>query len=154
MGAETILLTLSEMAVKPGCVCPALNTLAVVEVVLPVTNVSLLAVVGLEGTESVCLVVLPVAFISVTVWTPELTFAICLVIEPLALIFGVIGPKLDTVCNFSALLIHIPCEECSLHHFDILNVLEVELVNHLLQFGNLLLRTAIVLLLVSGGFGL
>ena len=132
MSAEAILLAQCEVAVEPGGVRPALDSLPVVEIVLPVSNVPLLTVVGLEGTESIGLVILPVAFVCVSVRAPKLSFAIGLVVEPFTLVFCVIWPQLNTICHLAALLVNIPCEEGSLHHLDILDVLEVKLLDHLL----------------------
>ena len=92
MSPETVLFTLSKMAIEPWTISPAFNTLAMIEIVFPIAYISLFAVVWLERTETIGLVVLPFTLICVSVWAPELSFAICLVIEPLSFVFGVVWP--------------------------------------------------------------
>ena len=92
MRAEPILFTLGKMTIEPWTVSPAFNTLAMIQIIFPIANVSLFAIVWLERTETIGLIVLPFTLICVSVWAPELSFAICLVIEPLSFVFGVVWP--------------------------------------------------------------
>ena len=66
MSAETILLSLGEVTIKPRPICPTLNALAMVQIIFPVANIPLLAIVRLEGPKSIGLVILPLSLICVT----------------------------------------------------------------------------------------
>ena len=74
-------------------------------------------------TETVSLVVLPVALIRVPVWAPKLTLAISLIIEPFSLVLGLVGPVLHTIGALFALLAHIARVKSVLHHFNVFNIL-------------------------------
>lgn len=69
----------------------------------------------------------------------------CEVIEPLTLIFSAIRPNLYSIGTFLPLRVNIATVECILLYLNILHILQVIVINHLLQFLNLLLRSAVVL---------
>jgi len=117
-----------------------------VQIVLPLTDVTLLAILRLKSSESVCLVILPVSLIRVTVWAPELPLALCLIAEPLALILGPVWPVLHPVGALLALLVNVARVKGVLKHLDVLHVLQIVLVDHLPEFCDLLTRTAVELL--------
>lgn len=114
-----------------------------VQVIFPFSNVPLLAILRLESSETVSLVPRPVTFVCVSVWAPELPFTIRLVAEPLTFVFGTVGPVLHTVGALFAFFIDIACVEGVFNHFNVLNILQTVLVNHLAKFLNLVTRAAV-----------
>ena len=115
-----------------------------VQVIFPLSYVALLAILGLKVPESIRLIVLPVAFIRVTIGTPELSLAICLVIEPFSFVLCPVRPFLLTIRTLLALLINVACIICIFCDLQILNIGELVLLYHLPEFLDLLLRSAIV----------
>lgn len=97
----------------------------------------------LKGTEAIGLVVLPIAFVRVSVWTPKLAFAVGLIVEPLSFVFGLVRPALHPVGTFFAFLVDVARVERVLHNLDVLHKLKLVLINHLAQLDNLLSRPTI-----------
>lgn len=86
---------------------------------------------------------MPVALICVSIWAPELSFAVGLIGEPLTLVLCLIRPALHTVSAFFPFFVDVARIECVLHHFDIFDELQLVLIDHLPQFEDLLLRTTV-----------
>ena len=146
VGAKAVLLSLGEMPVETRPISPALHSLTMVQIVLPHTDVALLAILRLKRSESVCLVVLPVSLIRVTIRAPELPLAFGLIAEPLSLILSPVWPVLHPVGALLAFLVDVARVEGVLKHLDVLHVLQIVLVDHLPKFCDLLTRTAVELL--------
>ena len=136
---KAILLTLREVAVEARTISPAFNALSVVKVVFPLSDVPLFSILGLKRPEPVCLVALPVPFVGVPVWTPKLSFSVCLVIEPFSFVLGAIGPVLNSIGALFTLFIDVTRVESLLDHFDIFDKLQAVLLNHAPEFFDLLL---------------
>ena len=81
-------------------------------------------------TEAICLIVLPVAFVGITIGAPKLSFAICLVIEPLSLVLCTIRPFLLTISALLALLVHIARIVRIFCDLQILDIGQLVLFNH------------------------
>jgi hypothetical protein len=104
-----------------------------IEVILPCAYVLLPTLIGHKFAESISLVVLPVTLVDVSIGAPQLTLPIGLVVKPLTFVFCVVLPDLNTIGAFPALLVHIACVKGILHYFDILDILQVKLTDHLLE---------------------
>ena len=107
VSTKSIFLPQAEMTIKPRSIRPAFNTLPMVQVIFPLSYVALLAVLGLKVPEAIRLIILPVAFVGVTIGTPELSLAIRLVIEPFSFVLCPIWPLLLAICTLFALLVHV-----------------------------------------------
>lgn len=74
---------------------PSFRTFSMLEVILPLSLVH--CPIGLlVHSVAIGLVILPLAFVDVTVDVIELALAACLVVLPLALVLGPVGPHLDS----------------------------------------------------------
>ena len=79
-----------------GCtLVPALLTVAVLNVVKPLTSVHSSRSIS-KNTDSACLIVLPEAFIDVAVSMGHSAISVGHVVSPHAFVLGTIAPKLDT----------------------------------------------------------
>jgi hypothetical protein len=78
-----------------AAVLPALHSLAILKVVLPVAFVLGSIDVNVDA-EAIGFIIFPLTFIDVTVSVPEFSTPVCLVFAPFALVFGVIWPNLDS----------------------------------------------------------
>jgi hypothetical protein len=87
--------TLFVSTLVSAAILPALHTLAVLEIILPVSFV--LGAVDVDiDTISVGFVFFPLSFINVTISMPELSSAVGFVLSPFTLVFGVVRPYLDS----------------------------------------------------------
>lgn len=94
-----------------------------IEVIQPVAYVLFFSLVRDKLSEPVSLVILPLAFINVTVRAPKLTFAVCLVVKPFSLVLCLVLPDLNAICALASLLVDISCIVGLLHNFNVFNVL-------------------------------
>jgi hypothetical protein len=76
-------------------VLPALHSLAILKIILPVAFVLGSIDVNVDA-EAIGFIVFPLTLIDVTVSVPEFSTAVCLVFAPFSFILGVIWPDLDT----------------------------------------------------------
>ena len=67
---EAILLPQAEVTVKSGAISPAFDSITVIQVIFPLANITLLAILRLKVPEAICLIVLPIALVSVPIRTP------------------------------------------------------------------------------------
>ncbi len=120
------------MPIESRTVCPALNALTMVQIIFPLTDVLLFAILRLESSKSICLVILPITLICVSVGTPELSLSVCLIVEPLALILGLVWPALHPIGALFAFFVDVARVVRFLKHLDVFHVLQVVLFNHFL----------------------
>lgn len=140
VGPKAVLFSLREIAVIARTISPAFRALAVVQVVFPITDVLLLSLVADKLAETVRLVVLPVALVNVTIGTPQLSFAVCLVVKPFTFVLGLIFPNLDAIGTLASLFVNVTGVKSILHDFQIFDVLQIKLVDHLFELRNLFFR--------------
>lgn len=105
-----------------------------VEVIFPFTYVALFPILRFEVTETIGLIVEPVSLVSIPVRTPELALSISLIIKPLALVLGIIGPFLLTICAFLTFLIHVARVKSVFGNFEVFDVSELVFIDHHAQF--------------------
>ena len=91
----TVLHALAVSSLIVAAVLPALDALAILQVVLPVSLVLGTIDVHVDSV-AVGLVILPLTVIDVAVGVPELAAAISFVHAPLTLVLGIIWPDLNT----------------------------------------------------------
>lgn len=108
IGTAAVFLALFIIAVISGPVCPCLYTVPVLQVIFPVTFVLCTVYVCIDAV-TVRFVVLPFTIKHITIDVPELSFAVSLVVDPLAFVAGAIRPNLDplsvTHCPFPLALV-------------------------------------------------
>lgn len=80
--------------------------MAVLDVIFPIAHVPGAVRVQIKAVP-VGLVVLPLAFILITVSMPELSLATSLPVDPFALILAAVRPNLATPSLFDAVTVHI-----------------------------------------------
>ena len=136
------------MTIKSWAISPTLNTMTMVQIIFPFTYVPLLTILRLKVSKSVCLIVSPVTFICISVWTPKLSFAIGLIIIPFTFILCFIWPLLNSISTLFALLIDVSSVVSIFSYFKVFYIGQLMLFNHLSKFLNLLLRSAIISLKV------
>ena len=79
-----------------------------------------------------------------------MAFAVRLVVKPFAFVLGAIFPYLNTVCALVTLFVHVARIKSIFEYFNIFDVLEVKLADHLLELDDLFFRPGIILLEVAG----
>jgi hypothetical protein len=57
-----------------------------------------------------------------------------LVVKPLSFVLGLVLPHLNAIGTLAALLIDVTRVKGLLHDFNVLNVLQIELADHLFEF--------------------
>ena len=147
VGPHPILLAIIKKAFKLGAICPSLNSMATVQVVLPVAHIATLAVGINVRPVAVCFVILPVAFIGVAIGYPELALPTGEVLEPFALVLGAIRPSLDSIGAFATIFVHVAAVDCLLLYLHVFDILKLVLFNQSFEPGNLLLRSTVILAL-------
>jgi hypothetical protein len=95
------------------------------------------------------LIILPVSFIYVSVWTPQLSLTIRLIIKPFPLILGHIFPNLNAIGTLPPFFINIARIKCILHNFNVLSILKIKLCDHFLELFYLILTSGIKLLEIT-----